>query len=130
MKYKIGNVEVEAVQFDGYNLTEVNNFLYGGAIDNCNKSDYIVKTEESLFTLSEQDFNNMVTKMKEPKFEVGDKVYWLSEDCEGLSVDKVLIQKIISDKNSGIIYDVGAKHTVKEKYLLTLEEAIEKLEEL
>jgi hypothetical protein len=56
MKYKIGNVEVEANFSSEY-------------------KEWIVDTKTSSFCLSEQDFNNMATKVKEPKFKVGDKVY-------------------------------------------------------
>jgi hypothetical protein len=148
MKYKIGNVEVEAVQWNGENNNEIINLVLENnpeTIDYSSERDfednyliisreslrkeyflkigyYMVSAGNSLFTLSEQDFNNMATKVKEPKFKVGDKVYFEGEYF--ISVNTI-------ESVDGYSYRLeGCSGSLKESQLFTLEEAIEKLKEL
>lgn len=155
MKYKIGNVEVEAVQWK-YNPQEIldlagegSNALSGTSsiliASGCSQidlkvNDYLVKTDASLFKLSEQDFRNMATKIKEPKFKVGDKAYNIERDS--CSSDDTYVNNIkfirhivskISSEDGFIYYFIkggGDLIRYKESALFTLEEAIEKLKEL
>jgi hypothetical protein len=115
MKYKIGNVEVEAVREDGGN--------------------YRVQTElGSVFWIIEQDFNNMATKIKEPKFKVGDTAYFI--ECGGGDFHCSSVQILsseYSDELNGSYHFYTTRldfDEVFESDLFTLEEAIEKLKEL
>jgi len=152
MKYKIENVEVEAIQWKGgLDLNIITDFLkelgfrmfcvernrkFGTSLDvhantlshlspiTLMENDYLVKTKTSLFKLSEQDFNNMVTKVKEPKFKVGDKAYLLGSRA-------IWLDKVTSITIKGwYILDSDDECEYEESELLTLEEAIEKLKEL
>ena len=112
MKYKIGNVEVEANFSSEY-------------------KEWIVDTKTSSFCLSEQDFNNMATKVKEPKFKVGDIVYLKDEGDDVFNLEKCVIEKVCEDGDF-IHYHLEewVFKTAEEHELITLEEAIEKLKEL
>jgi len=151
MKYKIGNVDVEAVQWNGENefykisefLDTIKLGLYGIERDKKDNitiedegsqkvaflevSEYLVSSKTSLFKLSEQDFNNMATKVKEPKFKVGDKAYYLDDEFDGVSFKNVVIDHHCS---YGFYRLKGYFSNIDESYLFTLEEAIEKLKEL
>lgn len=141
MKYKIGKVDVEAVQWNGNNFGEIVALLlkikehnitteYNGSMhlyigDNyIHRSQYIVISKESHFVISEQDFHLMATKVKEPKFKVGDKVYLLGS--RAIWLDKVTS---ITTKEWYIL-DSDDECEYEESELLTLKEAIEKLKEL
>lgn len=151
MKYKIGNVEVEAVQWKGNNFQEIANFMenkisywdkdiesthpYGSLRIRLGHSysvimigQYIVNSNNSVFKLSEQDFNNMTTKVKEPKFRVGDAAYKVDfQDIYNININKYFISKVMPNDE----YHIGQLNIqIKENRLSTLEEAIEKLKEL
>ena len=151
MKYKIGNVEVEAVQWNGY-LKGIFDFIshrgfeapsiklaQGGTVvvNHTNLSgslfveikDYLAISKKSIFALSEQDFNNMATKVKEPKFKVGDKVYNFAIDDEYHCFRLLKISSIPS-AHSYLMEDDNGQDVYYESDLFTLEEAIEKLKEL
>jgi len=151
MKYKIGNVEVEAIQWKGDNFDEIAGLLfkieehnittkYNGSMhlyisdDYIYRSQYIVVLKESHFVLSEQDFNNMATKVEEPKFKVGDKVYWRSTDTiralPNICFDLFKIGFVNEEGGSIFSYNNDKYSHVRESELFTLEEAIEKLKEL
>jgi len=148
MKYKIGNTEVEAIQWNGDNAIEMRRFLPNKAcevendyfLDGINfgtvnfnhnlcrikllPKEYLVKSKESIFPLSEQDFNNMATKVKEPKFKVGDKAYLLG-------LNSIWLDKVTSITVGGwYTLDSDEECRYEESELFTLEEIIEKLKEL
>lgn len=144
MKYKIGNTEVEAVQWNSKNFGEIAELLLDVSEHNIkakynsemnlyigdqyiHKNKYIVISGESHFILSEQDFNNMATKVKEPKFKVGDKVYWPFNQKFCPSICVRTITRIV-DGCDYLVDNLESIYTESE--LLTLEEAIEKLKEL
>lgn len=145
MKYRIGELEVEAAQwnddietildFVGFRILYTTGpylLLYFGELRiKLGTKDFLVKvSEDTFFSLPASQFEKIATKVKEPRFKVGHEVYWISKDCDGLSVDKTKVGEVVSDKDLGFCYDVGGLSLVKEKYLLTLEEAIERLKEL
>lgn len=70
-------------------------------------------------------------KVKEPKFKVGDVVYWINiEEDNGFNCYKIEISSLEEDRYS---YNYNAKYLfddIPESELFTLEEAIEKLKEL
>ena len=151
MKYKIGELEVEAVQWNGDNKSEiintwpgleegisVNEDLWGHYTlsilwvnNRITYGDYIVKSKDGrFFVLDNQDFNKIATKVKEPRFKVGDVVYYIGRGtkiCKSRSDGTTTqswpyIYRTV-DKNKMVEY-------LNEDKLLTLEEAIEKLKEL
>ena len=124
MKYKIGELEVEAVQWNGENIDLlVKNTKHLKGTTHFNYGDYLIKTDSSTFILSEQDFNKIATKVKGPKFKVGDKVYYFIED----SITKLVISQITEEG----CYKVKFRSAIyTENQFFTLEEAIEKLKEL
>lgn len=133
MKYKIGNVEVEACQFKGIHFKEMFDFCkrhyrHRDFILDLQGNDYMISSKGSLFILSEQDFNNMATKVKEPKFKVGDKVYYFEEDDINLDFGCVVISNIHGEGEYLVNTDTSTIYYEEE--LLTLEEAIEKLKDL
>jgi len=130
MKYKIGNVEVEAYQFKGIHFKEMFDFCkrhhrHCDFILDLQGNDYMISSKGSLFILSEQDFNNMATKVKEPKFKVGDKVYI----CGNHLISAATINSINKFADE-YWYRVDGGYEYSEEDLSTLEEAIEKLKEL
>jgi hypothetical protein len=129
-KYKIGNLEVEAIQSKGNNFQEIHNI-----IENCSlfsslsfeKDEWVIVSRQSVFVLSDEDFNNIAVKVKEPKFKAGDKVYYCSE--YGIEVMQVKKQIIKAAENIYILENEGETHYY-EYELFTLEEAIERLKQL
>lgn len=155
MKYKIGELKVEAVQWN-YNTSEILKFAGLGSTSLVGVSsiflhigdfeteleinDYLVKvSEDKFFSLPASQFEKIATKVKEPKFKVGDKVYRIKHDnCAGdieeynIEFIRFIISKI-SNKDGVINYNIeggGELIILKEDILFTLEEAIEKLKEL
>lgn len=160
MKYKIGNVEAEAIQWNGDNDNDINKFvesintraekqdqviffasygqrgllfrelsLKGCKINLTREAGFVVYTGSSLLFIMNQDFNNMATKVKEPKFNVGDIAYYIYTTCKNLDCDKVKIIKVI-DNGTQLYYESNYFSGIEEDKLFTLEEAIEKLKEL
>lgn len=125
MKYKIGELEVEAVQWNGDNidLLAKNAKKLRGAT-HFNYGDYLIITDSSTFILSEQDFNKIATKVKEPKFKVGDKVYLLGSKA----IWPVKVASITEGGWYRLDFDMDLQY--EERELFTLEEAIQKLKEL
>ena len=150
MKYKIESQEVEAIQYTGKNFQEICKFMgdysspipsiesnghypnieltirLGSSVSDISIGHYIIISKNYVFNLSEQDFNNMVIKTKEPKFKVGDIVYYIGIDGTKFDCDLVTISKV--NETSYDLYD--KHHHVTEQELFTLEEAIEKLKQL
>lgn len=153
MKYKIGDLEVEAVRWNGDTKLDVQEFLsdlgyysayinsngdlaaeifYDKKLQNvCNGNylkinDYLIKSKDSLFTLSEQDFNKIATKVEEPKFKVGDKVYSIDGDKRRFIIESAYVERC----EHQVFYHLDDGCTLRELELFTLEEAIEKLKEL
>lgn len=87
--------------------------------------DYLVKSTTSLFKLTEEEFNNMATKIKEPKFKVGDKVYLFAEKENSIEFSSYIVKEI---RECGYYSTSG--YIISESDSLGLEEAIEKLKEL
>ena len=107
MKYKIGELEVEAFQWKGDDLGQFKHLspwlsglgisiyredyiVINGNIKNryieihLREGDFLIMTHRSMFALSENEFNKIAVKVleqwqKEPKFKVGDKVYYCNE---------------------------------------------------
>lgn len=154
MKYKIGELEVEAVQWNGANDREIFFFLLdknlGGIYINnespklkishqgdekgsASISDFVVVSDKELIIMKESTLNKIATKVKEPKFKVGDVVYSFKkiENRDGTKMCKIWKNKI-KKHVKGEIYNL--EHHLQNEYyeseLFTLEEAIEKLKEL
>ena len=156
MKYKIGNVEVEAIQVKRANRCEISSFLRSyfvsiqkndaysdidlkieirthNAILKPNFTDWLIITGDSLACLSEQDFNNMATKVKEPKFKVGDKAYYLDVDDAKFDCNALTVQSVEFNTLEEIFvyhFDHDTYDFAYQPDLFTLEEAIEKLKDL
>lgn len=148
MKYKIGELEVEAVQWNRSNLQEFKKILNpiievdtalrylmiydGSETILLDEGDFLVKTEETMFMLSEDEFNKMATKVEEPKFKVGDVVYYFEidseEDNRGIDFFRLTITNV--SREGAYLTDTSDSTTYYKSELLTLEEAIEKLKEL
>lgn len=144
MKYKIGNQEIEAIQYNDKNsysdlvkLLQLNHSLITSSIYSgwvrletpdldlvVRDNEYlVVVAPESTFVLSEQDFNNMVTKVKEPKFKIGDVAYIVGRK----SIRKDVIFSI-NKNGSYLLCSKAGKY--EESELFTLKEAIKELKEL
>lgn len=123
MKYKIGDLEVDAVQWNGHNDNELKSIvsqhhsedsIYFSERNYVNKyiiiniqthqknyrlnlTDYIIVTNSSIFTLSEREFNIMAVKIKEPepKFKVGDAVYLIDDYMIDIKIQKVTLTAIL-----------------------------------
>lgn len=145
MKYKIGELEVEAVQWN-YNPEEIlefagngSNLLSGTASGLLCVGDleimiegnsYLVKvSEDKLFSLPASQFEKIATKVKEPKFKVGDKVYFGIVKNNNCNIVCGLVSYIDIEDGIKNLYTVDG-YKINEENLFTLEEALEKLKEL
>ena len=74
----------------------------------------------------------MATKVKEPKFKVGDVAYYICQNSdENLDYDKIKVESV-HFHNDHHTYELTSDkfNRIHESDLFTLEEAIEKLKEL
>jgi hypothetical protein len=129
-KYKIGNLEVEAIQSKGNNFQEIHNIIENRSLFSSlsfEKDEWVIVSRQSVFVLSDEDFNNIAVKVKEPKFKVGDNVYI----CGVERIYKIVISSVSKKEMYDQYWYTGEdSYEYLENELFTLEEAIERLKQL